>query len=70
MVLDWNFFGHLLAGETTSTTASPLPPVLLHKEEEYEYYKVVNDVLLVMLYGQWSAVHLPLLWVWNISYYL
>jgi len=28
-------------GETTSTTAAPLPPpVLLHKEEEYEYYKV------------------------------
>jgi len=27
-------------GETTSTTAPPLPPVLLHKEEEYEYYKV------------------------------
>ena len=30
-----------LEGETTSTTAAPLPPpVLLHKEEEYEYYKV------------------------------
>ena len=30
-------------GETTSTTASPLPPVLLHKEEEYEYYKVIKS---------------------------
>jgi len=27
-------------GETTSTTAGPLPPILLHKEEQYEYYKV------------------------------
>lgn len=27
-------------GERVSTTAAPLPPVLLHKEEEYEYYKV------------------------------
>ena len=36
-------------GETTSTTAPPMPPVLLHKEEEYEYYKVyiMNNVLLI-----------------------
>ena len=40
-------------GETTSTTAPPLPPVLLHKEEEYEYYKVDNtiNVLLIILFG-------------------
>ena len=40
-------------GETTSTTASPLPPILLHKEEEYEYYKVdiMKNVLLIILFG-------------------
>ena len=37
-------------GETTSTTAPPLPPVLLHKEEEYEYYKVdiMKNILLLV----------------------
>ena len=44
---------NIRTGETTSTTAPPLPPVLLHKEEEYEYYKVdiMENVLSTILFG-------------------
>ena len=46
---------HIHTGETTSTTASPLPPVLLHKEEEYEYYKadIMKNVLLIVNHTFW-----------------
>ena len=59
-------------GETTSTTAPPLPPVLLHKEEEYEYYKVdiMENVLSIILLDTLNTVHRPLLEVLSISYHL